>query len=240
MPMIDAVRLPDELTGKDLSGINAVVIDVLRATSTIIAAIENGASAVLPVAGIDNARAHAQRLPGALLAGERHAKRIDGFDLGNSPLEHTQDRVDGRVIVLSTTNGTRAFELASGAFGKYAGALTNRSALSRELIKDDRDVCLVCSGTDGKVSDEDCFGAGLIIDALGDWGTLSSAARVMRDQARDQIEQLGDPERVISSSFHGRRLLDLGFDRDIAHCSVLDHSQIVPKMGKGGMLVRAC
>lgn len=238
MPIVDAVRLPDELDTRDLAKSNAVVIDVLRATSTIVAAIEHGASAVLPVAGIDDARAHAVQNPGALLGGERNAQRVEGFDLGNSPLEYTQDRISDRMIVLSTTNGSRAFELAADAFALYAGALTNRAALCRALRESDRDVCLICSGTDGRVSDEDCFAAGLIIDALDKWGALSREASAMRDQARDCLDELEDPERVIRSSFHGRRLLDLGLERDIVHCGRLDISEIVPLMNKGGMLVK--
>lgn len=223
----------------DLGNSNAVVIDILRATSTIVAAIAHGAMGVIPVAGVDTARALGIQSPGSLLGGERSAVRIEGFHLGNSPLEYTDERVAGRLVILSTTNGTRAFELARSARGLYAGSLTNRTALCESLIASGRDVCLVCSGTDGRVSDEDCFGAGMIADRLAGWGTLTAAASEMRDQAKRNLDQAEDPSRVIGLSFHGKRLMDLGLASDIQACGRLDSSGVVPLMNDAGMLVGA-
>lgn len=239
MPIIDAVRLPDELGALDLGHTNAVVIDILRATSTIVAAIGNGAAGVVPVATVDAARALALDTPGSLLGGERSAVRIDGFDLGNSPLEYAPEQVRARVVILSTTNGTRAFRLAGTAAGVYAGSLTNRAALCKALMESGRDVVLVCSGTDGKVSDEDCFGAGLIADGLVGWGTITDRAAGLREKAREDLKVFGDPTRVIGSSFHGKRLISLGLAEDIDVCANLDSSAVVPQLNGAGMLVEA-
>jgi len=239
MPSVDAVGLPDELAGLDLAGTNAVVIDVLRATSTIVAAIESGVSGVIPVAGIEEARLLAAEHRGALLGGERAAVRVEGFDLGNSPLEYSPERVGGRAVVLCTTNGTRAFGRAGDAAGVYAGALTNRAALCAALKQSGRDVRLVCSGTDGAVSDEDCFGAGLIADGLAGWGTLTRRAASMREQAVLAMARLGDPTQVIGSSLHGRRLIGLGLEADVEACGGLDTSRVVPVINAGGILVNA-
>ncbi|MCA9303563.1 MAG: 2-phosphosulfolactate phosphatase [Phycisphaerales bacterium] len=239
MPIVDAVRLPDELAELDLAETNAVVIDILRATSTIVAAIASGASGVIPVGEVGHARAVSAQYPGSLLGGERSAVKIEGFDLGNSPLEYTHEAVGGRVVVLSTTNGTRAFETVRSSPGVYAGALVNRAALCRALMDAQRDVLLVCSGTDGKVSEEDCFGAGLIADTLTGWGTLTDRAAGVRKKAMNDLGRLGDPARVIGSSFHGKRLIDLGLVADIEVCGRLDSSDVVPVMNAVGMLVAA-
>src|SRR3972149_9874236 len=111
---IEVTLTPAELRATELAGKTVVVIDELRASSTIVQALGNGARAVFPVASIPEARKHAGQMNGVLLGGERGGLRIPGFDLGNSPSEYTRDRVAGKTIVLTTTNGTRAVHIAAG------------------------------------------------------------------------------------------------------------------------------
>ncbi len=237
MPSVDAVALPDWYAPEEFSGKNAVVIDVLRASTTVVAALESGAAGVVPMRTVEAVRAYAAASPGVVLGGERAAVRIDGFDLGNSPLEYTRDAVGKRVVALSTTNGTRAIEMAAKARRVLVGALVNRAAVVERLKADGRDVVLVCSGTDGKVSDEDCFAAGLMAELLGGWGVLSERAAEMRDDARKAIGIYGDHAGVLFASFHGQRISKLGLDADIRAASVIDSSACVPMLDDGGVLV---
>jgi 2-phosphosulfolactate phosphatase len=147
----------------------AVVIDVLRASTTIITALAHGAARVRPVLTIEEARAEAAAA-GMMLGGERGGRRIDGFDFGNSPLEYGRSRVDGRSIVITTTNGTAALHACAGAAEVLIGAIVNRSAVAAAAhalaIKHGGcDVHLVCAGTDGAVTEEDLLAAGAILDA---------------------------------------------------------------------------
>ncbi|MFM9195860.1 MAG: 2-phosphosulfolactate phosphatase, partial [Planctomycetia bacterium] len=159
----------------------AVVIDVLRASTTIISALAHGAVAVQPVPTVDQARALSAACPGraggsessrALLGGERGGLRIDGFDLGNSPLEYSSDRVAGRRIVITTTNGTAALDAALPATEVLIGAILNRTAVaararSLAAMHGAPAIQLVCAGTGGEMTEEDLLAAGAILGAAG-------------------------------------------------------------------------
>lgn len=147
------------------------MIDVLRASTTIATALAAGAAGVVPVRDLVAARSLAARLgPDVLTGGERGGRRIDGFDLGNSPGEYTPDRVNGRTIVFTTTNGTAAVEACGSAAEILVGAIVNRAAVAvacqmLSRLHADAPVHLVCAGTDGMVTLEDILGAGAILDA---------------------------------------------------------------------------
>ncbi|ADV63820.1 2-phosphosulfolactate phosphatase [Isosphaera pallida ATCC 43644] len=175
----------------------AVVFDVLRATTVIVRAIESGALGVRPCLTIDQARAVATAQPSSsrVLGGERGGKAIDGFDLGNSPAEYTPERCRGRLVVLTTTNGTRALEAAAGAERVFVAAFVNLAATARHLVAclerelqaaPIRDswapplLLLVPAGTDGRVSQEDVLAAGGLIAALQDQVQAAEPARPPR------------------------------------------------------------
>ena len=151
-----------------------VVFDILRATSTIVTALGNGAQAVIPVPDIASALAAREREPDVLLGGERHGVRIGpeltggvAFDLGNSPREHTRDRVAGRTIATTTTNGTRALAACAPAAVVYAGAFLDLGTIAERLLRDGPDqLLLVCSGTYEEASYEDAIAAGALADRL--------------------------------------------------------------------------
>lgn len=228
MPSISAVALPDHLDDSMIQGQIAVVIDVLRATTTIAHALEHGASCVVPVASVDSARMLAHERAGAMLCGERGGIRPEGFELGNSPLEYARGLIADRDLVLTTTNGTRAMHMCSGAHGVYTGSVTNIGALCELLAEQDRDVVLVCSGTDRRVSLEDCICAGLIAERLGASHELDDSALLMRHAAEGVIERCAGIEGAIGSSFHARRLVDMGFRADVAYAAVMNSSGCVP------------
>ena len=216
--------------GEICRGWQPVVIDVLRATSTIATALVAGAVAVLPrrtpeeVDAEARLRAH-ERL---LRAGERGGVRIPGFDLGNSPLEFVVSVVAGRAIGFTTTNGTQALDEAA-ALGEVAcAAFLNRIAVVRWLYARGRDVVIVCAGTEGAFSADDVCAAGAIIEALrrlepaievDDLGL--TAEHGYRDVAGNLVD-------FLARTRHGRRLLDMGFVDDLAACAAIDGLDVVP------------
>ena len=233
----------------------AVVIDVLRASTTIIAALAHGAARVRPVPTVDLARALAAcggPGSGMLLGGERGGLRIDGFDLGNSPLDYTPARVGGRSIVITTTNGTAALHACTAAAEVLIGAIVNRSAVaararSLALYRSTPDIHLVCAGTDGAVTEEDLLAAGAILDAAaqhpdGHTDTLDASARAALENFRvTSAASVGDLPRGIAAALTlsrgGSNLIALGMEADLRAASEIDTLAIVPRLnGSTGWL----
>src|ERR1700722_10394445 len=143
-----------------------VVIDVLRATSTIVTALEHGAAGIVPVREADEAIVVMRRLgrERSLLCGERDSRLIAGFDLDNSPASYTRERVAGKTLILTTTNGTRALlEAARGNSTVYCAALLNRAAIVERLVAAKGDAFILCAGNEGALSFEDTLCAGAIV-----------------------------------------------------------------------------
>jgi len=222
----------------------AVVIDVLRASTTIVTALAHGAAALRPVAAIEEARRLAGTLGGGtLLGGERGGTRIEGFDLGNSPREYGRDRVAGRTIVITTTNGTAALAACDEAREIVIGALVNRRAVAdtvRRLAVETgaSDVHLVCAGTDGMVSAEDVLAAGAILDAAApghDDDVLDAAARRALADYRS-LAAAADPRAALLAAFRtspgGANLLPLGMEADLAVAAEVDALAIVPRLDR--------
>jgi 2-phosphosulfolactate phosphatase len=219
-----------------LAGVTLVVIDVLRASTTIIAAIENGAERIIPTIDVEAASRlvrPAERRK-KLLAGEHRCRPVPGFDLCNSPEDFPPDRVRGKTIVFTTTNGTKAILLGTKAARTVVCALTNVVAASAAL-RDEREVAVLCCGSEGSLAAEDLLCGGLLLGGFGARvapGSLSDAARVSLAIA----ERFGgEAERFVRSSDHGRRLISLGFERDVVFCSRIGVSNIVPEVREGAI-----
>lgn len=224
----DIVSLPPG----EWEGATAVVIDVLRATSTIAAALAHGAEAVHPCLDRAEAEARAAALPpeNRLLCGEKGALKIPGFDLGNSPRDFTPDRVRGREVVLVTTNGTRAVRLLpAGVRSVFLGSLLNGGAVARFLaFHDEEAVVLVCSGTVGCFSFDDFLGAGQIVDGLEAAGVVAKAddyCLAARDAFRQNRYRL--PE-ALAECGHAAGLAAVGLGEDIGFCARRDALDVVP------------
>jgi 2-phosphosulfolactate phosphatase len=241
--------LPDSLEPADLRDGVAVVMDVLRATSTIIHALAAGAKSVVPCEEIDDARriAAAQAPGTALLGGERGGLKIPGFDLGNSPAEYTRSVVAGKRIIFTTTNGTRALVRAKHARRVFIGALSNLSAVVERLADETGPAHLVCAGTEGRITLEDVLCAG----ALAHWLDLAEETA----DAADDVTQLaislyescgrdydrGHQERVLATLRHsrgGRNLTDCGLEADIVCCAEQDKFDIVPELSRDPWEIR--
>lgn len=221
----------------------AVVIDVLRASTTIVTALAHGAGGVWPVFTIEEARVQAAAR-GAMLGGERGGRRIDGFHFGNSPLEYSRDRVGGRSIVITTTNGTAALRACTGAAEVLIGAIVNRSAVAAAAATLARehggcDIHLVCAGTDGAVTEEDLLGAGAILDAAGRRdgcgaddcdATGRRALAFFRSIVATGPTAANAIGRAFASSIGGRNLIDLGMDADLHVSAAIDSLPVVPRL----------
>ena len=229
-----------------------VVIDVLRASTTIISALAHGAAGVRPVLTVEAARAlAASGGPGStmLLGGERGGLRIDGFDLGNSPLEYAPARVAGRHIVITTTNGTAALDACGLAAEVLIGGVVNRTAVAaraRELatLHGTPDIHLVCAGTDGLVTEEDVLAAGGILDAASrlpgtDRDTLDASALAAREAFRGVVSTATDADvtLAIAAAFAvsrgGRNLIELGMQADLPAAAAIDSLPVVPRLARG-------
>ena len=170
--ILNVYGLPDLVEPEALAGDTVVVIDVLRASTTIIHALEAGAEQVIPCLEVEQARQLARQLPeGALLGGERGGRPIDGFDLGNSPEDYVPHVVAGKTVVFTTTNGTRAMNRATRAELVLVGAFVNATAIYQRLIGRER-IHLICSGTDGEIGSDDVLLAGLLVERLQRQGGL--------------------------------------------------------------------
>ena len=220
----------------------AVVIDVLRASTTMITALAHGAAGIVPVADVDEARRLAGELgPRVVLGGERGGLRISGFDLGNSPREYTAERVAGQTVVITTTNGTAALHASRDAAEIVVGAIVNRRAVAeavRRLAGDQGVVHLVCAGTDGVVSAEDVLAAGAILDAAAADGrddALDDAAREALAFFR-RVAARGDVPAALVVEFcrspGGANLVDLGMEADLPAAAAIDSLAVVPRLDR--------
>lgn len=227
--MIDVFASPGAIpVDYTLEGRCCIVIDVLRATTCMTAALENGAAELIPVAEVEAARALRERDAGILLCGERGALPIAGFDWGNSPEDFSEERVAGRRIAMTTTNGTRAILAASGAACILIGCLRNARACAQRARETGLPVTVLCAGTAGRFSAEDILAAGAIVSALDmPCDDLGVAARCLYEAHRDALPAF------LAGAEHVRRLHALGLGRDAAYCLDADTSDTVPIFREG-------
>ena len=212
-----------------------VVIDVLRATSTIVTALQNGAKEIIPVEDMGEASRISQSVDSdnILLCGERGGIKIDGYDLGNSPLEYTNEKVGNKTLIFNTTNGTQAIKKAVGSSALYIASFLNLSAVVNILRKEEKDIVLICAGWRGRLALEDLLLAGNIVYNMYD-GKLVPEARDGAKVAFGLYEKYKeDIASVIHSSNHAVRLKGLEVDKDIDYCSQKDTCSIVPALSKG-------
>ncbi len=225
---------------RSASGRAVAVIDIIRATTTITMALYHGCAGVVPVRTLSEARSLARKLGrGALLAGERGAAKAAGFDLGNSPTEYGQERVKGKTIVLTTTNGTRTFQAVYGARAIIACSFLNVSAAARWLKGTGLDILIVCAGRHGRFCLEDVVGSGMLIDCVLniadrpiECGDAATAARQLFLTYRDDL--LG----MLQGCEWGRAIVQKGFGADLEICAQVDLTDIVPVMHRDRLVAQ--
>ncbi|MCH8495140.1 MAG: 2-phosphosulfolactate phosphatase [Balneolales bacterium] len=232
---IDVYTTGLSLSEDDVRGKTVIVVDVLRASSTIITALSNNAKSVIPVADMGEASKIAQNLDpsGCLLCGERDGKQIEGYDLGNSPSEYTNDVVEGKTLILTTTNGTRAISRSTLASKVIVAGFLNAAAVAKSVIDDESEIIIVCAGWKGRLSLEDVLCAGYIVSTYYEGNLPDDAkdgAKVafgLYDRYKDTILD------TVSVSNHAKRLVEMGYGEDIAYCCELNKFQFVPVVDEG-------
>jgi len=226
---VDVAVTPDGLDRAAVASSRVLVIDVLRAATCIVTALANGCAGIVPVATPEEARLRLAELPGALVAGERRGEPLEGFDLGNSPLEFTRERIGGRVVIMTTSNGTRALLAARGATAIGVAAFVNLGAAAAWALGGRRDVLLLCSGERGARSLEDHVCAGLLAERL-----LAGEPGARATPAAEEAVALAGPyrkevARLAEDSSWARHLASRGRALDVAACLSLDTCSLVPE-----------
>ena len=229
---LDVFMIPAEALPAEVAGRTVVVIDVLRASSSIVEAMASGARTIFPVASIEEAIRLANTLgrDGVLLCGERRSLTIEGFDLGNSPGDFTPERVGGKTLVMTTTNGTASMAAAAGAARVIVGALLNLDAVVGELVRTGAEPVFLCSGREGRFGLDDAVTAGRMIGALVEarpdveW-TMNDGARAALALGRG-FE--GDAAALFAETAAGRQVADAGLEADLAFCAQTNLRDVVP------------
>jgi 2-phosphosulfolactate phosphatase len=211
------VHLLPEVLNKEV----CVLIDALRATCTISTALENGAYGVRVVESIEEALSYKGK---AILAGERNGLKIEGFDLGNSPFDMKPDIVRGKEVVLTTTNGTKTAKMLKCNV-VIAASFPNLPAVL-EKLKEFREIRVVCSGDNGKISLEDTLLAGKI-------ATLDENPMDLTRIVYKYAEKVKDIYQEVLRSSHAQKLIKMGFERDVEFCTKIGTQKVVPIMEKG-------
>ena len=223
----------------DLSNSVVVVIDVLRATSTIATALYNGASCVIPVASVPRCIEIGEEV-GGITAGERDGKVADGLTYGNSPFEYPRAFIEDKILVLTTTNGTKLLHMAldRGAPEIITGSFPNLSAVCEYLLASGKDVLLGCSAWKDRVNLEDTLFAGAVINRIKDHFTIHCDASKMAESIYLEAgeDRFGFMERRGATHYH--RLMKYGLEKDIRYCLSADGANVLP-IFKGDRLVIA-
>jgi 2-phosphosulfolactate phosphatase len=234
---IDVALLPGQRFDVDKSV--CVVVDVLRASSSIVTLLESGASHVVAAKDTTEARRLHERMPYHLLCGEEHGLPPAGFDYGNSPSEFSRLHLDGKPAILATSNGTRILAALAEASSLLVGCLLNRTAVAQAAVgiaRDrDLDVTIVCSAAYGGSVFvlEDVLGAAAIADAalrLPDPPQPHDAARFACDAFEGASRDL---PAAVRSAYHAQELVDVGLGEDVAYCARLDVSSVAPVVQRG-------
>lgn len=234
---IDIAFTPEAVNSLNIRDKSVLIVDILRATSTITIAIENGASNIIPVNTPEEAfKLYEQLNKNAILGGEIEGKRINGFHLGNSISEYTSSVVKDKIIIMRTTNGTRAINTCKLAKNLIIGCFLNKTACCRYLSELGYDILIVCSGKEGNFGIEDAVFAGACVNILGQLMSniektdSALACEMMYQQSKSDI--LG----LLRKSEHGKYLMEIGLEHDLILCAREDVSTAVPIYSDGKII----
>jgi len=234
-PSLEVCLSPALLHLYDTSGAIVVIIDIFRATSTITAALHNGAKCVIPVASVAECIAIGKSIPGSITAGERDGKIAEGLQYGNSPAEYPPAFISGKTLVLTTTNGTRLLHMIKGASDIVIGSFLNLHALCQFLLARNKNVLLACASWKDKFNLEDTLFAGAVINEV------QNAFNINCDSARAAkhlyAQSGGDFIGFLKDSSHYRRLSAYGLEGDMAYCATPNLHPVVPYLNGREIIV---
>lgn len=233
---VDIIISADDIKEKKIFNKSVVVVDMLRATSVIVTAIDNGCKKVIPVLTVDEAVKIAEKdRKMYMLGGERDALKIQGFDFSNSPLEYNSDKVMEKILIMTTTNGTRAIKASSKAKNTIIGAMINARAVAKRLIEIGDDIVIINAGTNGEFSIDDFICSGYIISILKRKCELE-----LSDIATTALyiyENNKDIKTFIKYAKHYKKIEELGLHKDLEYCCQKDIIDSVPQC-KAGIITK--
>ncbi|NPD46371.1 MULTISPECIES: 2-phosphosulfolactate phosphatase [unclassified Lentimicrobium] len=235
MHEINVIFRHQDVAPKELVGQVAVVIDVLRATSVMATALANGATKVKTVQTSQQALTLKTQNTNLLLAGERNAIKLAKFDFGNSPLEMRSELIDGKEIVLCTSNGTQAVAIAHRAIKVVTAAFVNMKAVVKRLDLLEEDITIICSGTNGQFSLDDSLAAGILVNRL-----TRTKGYKLSDSAQSMALAIKDENKLqesLKDCYHLNLLRAKGFKNDVDYCLTLDSLNVVPQLKNGYFVV---
>ena len=225
--------LPEE--AGPLRGRIAVVIDVIRATTSVLTMLERDCAEILIAPTIDAARRYREAHTDVLLAGEEGGRAPEGFEFGNSPVAFAGATLAGRRVVFATTNGTRAVRLAQDAAVVFLGCLRNRSAAARAALAAATEagtgISVVCAGRGGRFSLDDAYTAGAIVDALVGHTRAEIDLTDAGVAARELYRSAADPAALFRRTRAGQNVIEIGLTHDLEYCAGVDQSMLVPRVG---------
>lgn len=234
MRKVEVCFSPELIHLFDLEGKIVVVVDIFRATSTMVAALANGVEEILPFADLEACRL--KKDEGFLIGGERNGLTAPGFEMGNSPVAYLSGEYSGRKLAMTTTNGTQAIEKSKGANGILLGAFTNLQATVSYIQNQNRDVLIHCAGWKGHFNLEDSLYAGALAQSLESTHEANEdGALAMKSLYSKEGHNL---KRYLSQASHAKRLQNHGIEQDIDFCLTLDLYEIVGKLDERGFLVK--
>jgi 2-phosphosulfolactate phosphatase len=233
MRTIDVCLSPDLMHLYPVHDRTVVVVDILRATSCMTTAFAFGIESIIPVASLEEARS--RKSEDTFTAGERDGKKVDGFDLGNSPFEYMQPHLKGKNIAFTTTNGTQAIVKSLGAIEIVIGSFLNLSRVANHLEHCPNHILVVCAGWKGKFNLEDTLFAGALVDRVQKvlkpaCDAPLAASHLYQSASKDMLAFLKD-------SSHVQRLARLGIEKDIAFCLTPDQYNVLPILRDGALRV---
>jgi 2-phosphosulfolactate phosphatase len=222
----------------DLNNAVVVIIDVFRATSTIATALYNGAARIVPVDNVEKCIQTGGEIEGAITAGERDGKVIEGLQYGNSPAEYPKTFIYGKTLVLTTTNGTRLLHMAvdKGAIEVVTGSFPNLSAVCDHLVKQHRNVILGCSGWKDRFNLEDTLFAGAVINRVKEHFTIHCDSSLMAEDMYKLHQH--DLFEFIQQTTHWHRLANYGLEKDLAFCVSIDVANVLPVFNGGELILK--
>ena len=219
-------------TPSELKNTVVIVVDMLRATSTIVTAIENGCNRIYPVTDVEEAMSVFSKInkdENVLLGGENGSKKISGFHLSNSPLEYTKEKIAGKDIILTTTNGTRAINwAAASAHAVLIGSLLNASAVMKKAVSYKKNITMLCAGTGGRYSLDDIIACGCMLSSLDNIDSKYDLCDLSYSCINEYIISKNNIAGALEKSFHYKKLKRLGFSKDLEYCCKVDTHDIAP------------
>jgi len=235
-PSLHTLLSPRLLDLYDVENSIVVIIDVFRATSTIATALYNGAEKIIPVAGVEDCILIGKKL-NAVTAGERDGKVIEGLQHGNSPAEYPRSFIEGKTLVLTTTNGTKLLHMALGkaASEVVTGSFPNLSSVCEHLVSANKNVILGCSAWKDRFNLEDTLFAGAVISQVKNFFTIRCDSSLM---AEDMYRlHCNDIHSFIRKTTHWHRLASYGLEKDLEYCVTLNVANVLPRYKDGALII---